>query len=320
MSSIVEAIYSVYEKESGRVRSRRPTASDGLGSVCSRLSWYEVHSPVPKVINPKLRRRMHYGVLHEENIINELRGLENWEIKGAGYRIRLWDIPGRVDLLVRENGKWKLLEVKTMNPEDFKRFQKEGLQSFIKYYEQFMFYMAALERMPFKDEDKIERGILLAENTFPLGELHSEELSIDRDCIDYMKEHTEELEAVLDLMKPPPRPFNYNSKECKWCRRKDECWRVVTPKDHKVFSEIKNQQAFKELVLNHIRNKEATDQAEGKLEDIRRELRTLLEEEGTTEVWVPVAQDFSVQVRVSQVSVSEYSVKSHTYPKLEVTW
>ncbi len=96
--------------------------------------------------------------------------------------VTMWGVKGKLDGIFLEGEEWKLLEIKTMNPKDFKRFKREGLTTLPRYYEQVMFYLAACGEIPFKEP--IDKAVLLAENTFPLGELHAEELTIDYECVD----------------------------------------------------------------------------------------------------------------------------------------
>lgn len=324
MTNLAEAIYSLYEQDSSTVARRHlPTASSGLASICSRYAWYEANSPRASTINTLLRRRMEYGNIHEDHIRDEIRKLQErggWELKGAGMRLSLWGVAGRVDLLVKENLRWKLLEVKTMNPEDFHLFQAEGLVAFPRYYEQFMFYLAACEKLPFKEEDEISAGVLLAENTWPLGELHAQELDLDHTCVEQMRENMEHLRELIPLPDPPPRSFPYDSKRCKYCWRKAECWNV-RQEERSISALSLGEEEAREvvrLVTEYLRFRDASQEADEKQSDVKKRLREIMDIHQVTEIHVPVAQDLSFHVTLKQVSVEEHVVRSYSFPRLEV--
>jgi hypothetical protein len=318
VTEIVQEIYDLYQQETrtGKRRGRKPTASDGLASLCSRYAWYEANSPRRGEIPALLRRRMDHGTQREEVIISEVRSLPNWKIKGVGLRIVQWGIAGKVDSLVCEKGFWKLLEIKTMNPADFSKFKEEGLVAFPRYYEQFMFYLAALEKMPFTEP--ITSGILLAENTFPLGELYAEELTLDLGCIDEMETKQEELGGVLHNRLPPPRPFPADSPRCTHCWRKPECWEIRQEPTGVSLNDLRESTKCYEALLVYLRNQTELTKVGDAVSEAKRTIRNILDEEGVTEVRADLGHGLFFKISLKEVSVKEYMVKGHTYPRLDI--
>ncbi len=323
MTDIVNAIYSLYEQDHPKVlRARTPTASSGLASICLRYAWYEAHPTEPRVVSTLLRRRMWYGVVHEDNIRDELRFLQDkktgWEIKGAGMRLELWGIRGKIDLLVKEREVWKLLEVKTMNPEDFKKFQTEGFAAFPRYYEQAMFYLAACEGLPWREQDVVNKGILLAENTFPLGELAAEEFELDHDCVYQMKENLDQLREIIPLPTPPPRSFTYESSNCTHCWRKHECWEVRQEIHSISATQLADPKEMGHLVTEYLRYNDQKEETEETLDKVKGRIRQILDENKATDISVPISHDLHFTITLSQVSVAKHTVESFSFPRLSI--
>jgi len=321
MTQLAEAIMSLYEKEETRAPRRRElSASDGLASACERLAWYEYNSPQPRGISNYLRRRFKYGNLHEDFIVDECGRLpsDQWKIKGSQLNINLWGKKGKVDLLVREGGHWKLLEIKTMNPIDFERFKTIGMEAFPRYYEQSQFYLAGLQKIPFKESEQIRSGILLGENTFPLGELYAVEFPLDEDLIEEMEEKTNHLDEVIFQVEPPLRPFTKESTKCQHCFRKEQCWdslqEPLASRDHltvvepEVFIRIYNEYLHADI--------EAKDW-KGKLEESKLQLRNIMEQEGLTSLAVNFS-GMQITIDLKDVEVAPYSVEANHYVRMDI--
>ncbi len=324
MNSLVEDIFSLYEKEESKPRSRMPSASNGLASLCERYAWYDMNSPKPRKINPYTGRRFMYGKVHEEIIVDEISRLEEkgWRLKGSQLKVSMWGIKGVIDLLIRspqeQGAKWYLLEIKTMNPEGFKEFKSEGLDSVPRYREQAMFYLGALQEIPFREKDKISGGILLVENTFPLGELHSVDFELDQDLLQRMSTKIEEIRELVVLSQPPPRPFTRESKDCTYCFRKKECWGSMPSHNRKTHYELTDPQEFARLLTAHLKSVENKKKVEETHEESQKDMRNFLEKENVTDIWADFGNGVTFSVSLSETEVKEYNVKAHSYIRLDI--
>ncbi len=320
---IVEAIFETYiEEESSTPRKKRKrflTASDGLASACSRFAWYENNEPRRGTTSSFLKRRFKYGNIHEDFIVSELSEAKGWRIKGGQMNLEMWGVKGKVDLLVKPPGRgWRLLEVKTMNPEDFKLFVKEGIAAFPRYEEQAMFYLGALQKVPFAEEDKVLKGILLAENTFPLGELHACYFDLDPDLLERMEANVESLRDIIEQREPPPRPFIKESKQCGWCNRRNECWNILKENKAVSHTDLKSAPQINKLVQEFLRHRDARNVAEDALEVLEMNLRNLMEQEKVSKLLVEFAPDVAFTVSLTAIDIAPHEVKGSNYVKLEV--
>jgi CRISPR/Cas system-associated exonuclease Cas4 (RecB family) len=333
MTRIVEAIMGLYEQtEQTYSRRRLPSASDGLASVCPRLAWYEYNTNVPTVFSPYLKRRFKYGNLHEDHIVDELStvhtldAFKDWRIKGSQLNISMWGRKGKIDLLVKEDNEWKMLEIKTMSPESFKLFKAEGLEGFPRYKEQATYYLAGLGQIPFVESERITKGILLAENTFPLGELHALEFTLDKELVAKMEQHTKELDDIVLLPSPPPRPFAKDSRVCTYCKRREQCWGLSIKIPRSIeYIHLKDPQTFATLMTNFLRAKnrrsevkDIYDEASEQYDESKVRLREILEAEEVTQVIFNPSDDIEISVSMTKVEVAEHLVRASEYVRVDV--
>ncbi len=365
-TQIADAIYTLYggkledddtPVEVRKGRKRHLSASDGLASACPRFAWYEANSPVPRIVNPFLRRRFMYGSLHEDKMVQELSELSSlgWQIKGSQMNVTMWGVRGYIDLIVGEptpileevmvsdiiagrnsEGQypqvpsghyrkaglkkvWKLLEIKTMNPEDFKNFKEVGLDAFPRYKEQAMFYLKALTLIPWaRPEESILKGILLGENTFPLGELFAVEFDLDNELIAEMEEHYDTIDTLIKYPKPPERPFAQDSKKCKFCFRKLECWGAVPRAGHATLDQLEDPKEFTRLLTKFMQTKERETKEHEAGEEWKRQFRNFLEKEGVNSINAEVVPGLRFTAEVKDIHKNAYTVKEHDEVRFEV--
>ena len=305
-----------------RPRRKVPSPSAGLATVCERFAWYNANKPLTSTDNPWLQRRFAYGHLHEDFIMKEIKERLKWQVKGQQMRVKLWGIPGQIDGLILDpsDNEWKLLEVKTMNPRDYALFQKEGIKAFPRYHEQATFYLAGCNAIPFADP--IEKGLLLAENTYPLGQLHVEEFGLDLDLFDEMQEHMEDVAKAIIGPTPPPRPYAEDSKQCAWCPRKEECWQMMK-KEKKYINAAEMEEAdfhiFADAIADYIEGQADTSIAKTKIASARTTLRNLMEKYKAKMVKAKIGENFHFDVRLQEIESSGYTVGPKKYVKLTVS-
>ena len=309
-------------KSTRRPRRKVPTPSAGLATVCERYAWYNANKPLTSEDNAWLQRRFAYGNLHEDFIIKEIRERLDWKVKGQQMNVKLWGINGKIDALVLdpEEDEWKLLEVKTMNPRDFELFKSEGMEAFPRYYEQATFYLAGCAMIPFADP--IEKGLLLAENTYPLGQLHVVEFDFNLDLFDAMREHMEEVAKAIIGPIPPPRPYDEGSKQCKWCPRREECWQTMK-KGQKWINirqmESADANVFKDAVAEYVDANATQSIAKAQINTAKTTLRNLMEKYKAQMVKVNMEGNFHFDVRLQEIESSGYTVGPNKYVRMTVS-
>ena len=322
MNSLVDDIFSLYSDGEGvPTRRRMVSASDGLASLCERYAWYEANSPIPRKIDTYLRRRFMYGKLHEDTMVSEISRLEarGWRMKGFQLRVSMWGIKGVIDLLVRDpEGRWWMLEIKTMNPEDFKKLKAMGLDAFPRIKEQSMFYLGAMQEIPFREKDRVVGGIVLAENTFPLGELIAVEFELDQELLRAMSTKIDEVREIIALSQPPPRPFTQDSKHCTYCFRRKQCWGTMPTPGFKTHHELTDPQTFARLLTAHLKTGKAVSESKDQHDDATRDMRNFLEQEKVTDIHADFGNGVSFTVTLSETQVKEYKVDAHSYIRLDV--
>jgi hypothetical protein len=184
---------------------------------------------------------------------------------------------------------------------------------------QSQFYLAGLDKIPFKESDKVKSCILLAENTFPLGELHAVEFPPDLDLIEEMEEKTKYLEDIISLPEPPERPYAQHSKKCNHCFRYKQCWNIIWSdfSYRDVLSEVSAEE-FVSVLNKYLRADTEVKKLSEEVDEFKRQLRNIMDKEKARNLSVDFGNGLKVQVDLTEVSGSEYWVKKDPYVTMNV--
>ena len=168
----------VVEVEGANEAPRTYLGMSEVGHECSRYLWLKVHEGFRDTFEGRLYRIFDTGYIIEKRIVRDLRK--------AGYKVNrgkkansFSDFDGKLrghsDGIIKcliESKKKHILEVKSMNDKQFKKFLKEGIQSsHPKYYAQAQLYMAYAD---------IERALFVVENKND-SERRQERIKYDRE-------------------------------------------------------------------------------------------------------------------------------------------
>ena len=118
----------------------------GVGHSCNRYIWYSFHHAYDNYISKRIRRLFDRGHWEEERVINDLlyHGLSSY---GAQSEITMHDdhVKGHVDEIVGDvptkETEDHVLEIKTMNINNFGKLLKHGIKAFPSYLMQVNMYM-----------------------------------------------------------------------------------------------------------------------------------------------------------------------------------
>lgn len=220
--------------ESGLIiqKPRSYLGMSGIGHECMRAIWYGFRWATYKKITRRTQRIFDRGDLEEERIIKDLKrvgvecyrrgedgehieifgkiGEEQQEVNGfAGHAMGHTDGEG---LGIIEAPKTPhLLEFKTSNAKNFKKFKDLGLERAHKVY--------------FGQSQRYMKGMDLTRTLFIVTNKDNEERHYER--VKFNKEHADGLVAkernIILSEDPMPKAFAKTWFECKWCDHKDVC-------------------------------------------------------------------------------------------------
>lgn len=146
MQELANEIYSLHEKLTDQEPRFHLGASE-IGHKCERALWYSFRWAFKVKKEGKLLRLFETGNLEEARIINELR-LLGYQVldREDGRQIRFTEdgghFSGSVDGKIFINGKWYILECKTINKKGFQYLKENGVKKAqYKHYAQMQTYM-----------------------------------------------------------------------------------------------------------------------------------------------------------------------------------
>jgi hypothetical protein len=215
-------------------REKQVKQGDALGlsmsqisSECNRQLWYLFRwTSTPEKIDGQKQSIFNTGNSWEKRLLNDLEAagfiVERTDLKtGKQFRIELADgwLRGKMDGTVRgipEAPKaLHIVEIKSMNENNFKLLKKKGLElGKPDHYAQCCLYMHAT---------KIERCLYLAVNKNS-DEIYSERIKYDRVFAARVEERIKKI-VYTDIA--PPKLFNNPDDRaayaCQWCPAKPQC-------------------------------------------------------------------------------------------------
>lgn len=199
--------------------SRKYMGLSGVGEVCDRKLWYSFKVP-KKITNPRVNRIFDLGNSIEDLVIQWLR-LAGFNVVdrdddgrqfGGEDEMLAWHIDGVITGLP-ESSKPHLLEVKSANDDNYKKFVKDGLQKTnSKYYAQCQTYM---------HKEGLERALFIVVNK-DTSEMYMERIRYNKmEAIYYINRAKE----IAKMETEPER--KYKTKAfflCKFCQWSEDCW------------------------------------------------------------------------------------------------
>ena len=221
MNKIIERIHEMVDSAIMKKtkENREYMGTSGLGEPCDRALWYSYHQPKPIDKAIVLRK---FDICHstEPVVIQWLKdaGMTVFTADKDGNQFGFVDgvIAGHVDLVILgipgDEKTPYLGEVKTANQFNFKKFQKEGLQSHPKYLVQVHVYLNKL---------KLKKALFIVANK-DSQELYFEIVEADEFiAVSALQRGF----VIAESTEMPERKYAMkNYFLCKFCNYNSECW------------------------------------------------------------------------------------------------
>lgn len=213
----IAKVDEVVASEGAKEAPRTYLGMSEIGHDCSRYLWLKFHKGFRDTFDGRMIRLFDTGYLIEKRIVKDLRK--------AGYKVNCGkksntfvdgNFRGHSDGIIsglKESKKKHILEIKSMNDKNFKKFLKEGMQaSNPKYYTQAQVYMGYA---------KLEKAIWIVENKNDSAR-RQERVSFDKT---FFKELQEKARLIIES-KAPPKGISEDESwwKCKFCQANNEDW------------------------------------------------------------------------------------------------
>lgn len=210
VSLINEAIIN-----NARKATRHYIGASLVGRPCNREIWYQYHGYISHKPTSQMQKTFDVGKKLEELILDyiELAEIELIRPDEENHYLSIFDesvevFQGHMDGMIRVNGEWIVLEIKTAKNSSFEVFKNKGLKVWSEqYYSQVQSYMGM---------GKYNKAVLICINK-DNSELHCE-------WVDFNLEYYQELKmkalAISALDEPPERinksPLFYVCRSCQF--------------------------------------------------------------------------------------------------------
>lgn len=197
-------------------RPRRYLGMSSIGDGCTRRLWLKYHGGFRERLTARQIRLFDMGKIIERRIIRQLRG--------AGYNVHSCqtayeDLGGRFkghpDGIIEgmeESTAHHILEIKSANEKNFKKFQENGIGHYPKYVAQVQCLMHYA---------KLDRAFFVVENKNNSAQ-YQERVHFDRAAFELLREKA----RLIIESDAPPLGINDNPMwwECKMCPLNNEEW------------------------------------------------------------------------------------------------
>jgi len=224
-NKIVEDIYEKWKKEGDSQTRRTYLGGSEIGKPCDRELWYSFRHCTENDFSGRLYRLFQRGHKEEETFVKDLRdiGCEVWEVDEDGKQFEVsacgGHFKGHTDGVARIPGYSKphLLEFKTSNTKEFKKLEKEGVESSKPiHFAQMQIYMHLMN---------LERALymVVCKET---DELYTERVRYSKKVSEGILEKASRI-IYGDL--PPRISDRRDSWDCKFCPAKGLCHGSISP-------------------------------------------------------------------------------------------
>ena len=216
---VVRAIDEGYNKEK-KEKARDYIGASGIGTTCDAYQAFCLRGFPNDPIEPKLKRIFKLGHILEDIVLKDLKekaDVRVWEVDGlTGKQYSYEQLGGHIVChmdghIETDDGILRVLEIKSMNDANFKKFAKEGVRiSHPKYFSQLQMMMAL---SGFKESF----FIAISKNS---SEYCAEIVKWDDFEIAFIKKRIE------DVIKNKAKKISKDETDwrCKGCFKKSVCW------------------------------------------------------------------------------------------------
>ena len=242
-SAVISAIYALQIRRQHEELERVYLGVSGIGEgthiglLCERSQWYEFRKALDPEHTPRELRLFETGHREEERIIFELRsaGFEVLEFSKNGSQWEVSDFgghfKGHLDGLIKIEGHWYLLEIKTSNTSEWKAVAKHGMPDKKKpHYAQIQTYLgyANIQWDHFGVEGEPPQSALYISHCKETDHLYAEFVDGDPDEFKLCRARAGN---IIHAMEPPPRIREQAlAKSCAHCTFHGICHDAEVPR------------------------------------------------------------------------------------------
>jgi hypothetical protein len=219
--TIEKDIDHAYEQEE-REPARSYIGASSVGSACEALLAFTLRGFPETPPSPKLKRIFKLGHILEDFVLDDLEKTKHHVLRGdESGQFSFKEVGGHVschlDGMIVIDGVKHVLEIKSMNDANHKKFIKDGVKfSHPKYFAQVQLMMAMSD---------IEKSLFIAINKNTC-EYHSEVVTADAIEQMYLEE---KIERILN-QKPTKISRDEADWRCRSCFKEGVCWQNVPVK------------------------------------------------------------------------------------------
>tara|TARA_R100000773_G_C4208756_1_gene108863 strand:+ start:210 stop:1058 length:849 start_codon:yes stop_codon:yes gene_type:complete len=216
---LIKAIDDGYRQEP-KEKARDYIGASGIGTQCDAYQAFSLRGFPNDVAEPKLKRIFKLGHILEDIVVKDIKDKADvrvWEKDGlTGRQYTYEQLGGHVVChmdghIETDDGVLRVLEIKSMNDANFKKFMKDGVRiSHPKYFSQLQMMMAL---SGFKESF----FIAISKNT---SEYHAEIVKWDDFEIAFIKKR---IEDVIEN-KAKKLATDETDWRCRGCFKKSVCW------------------------------------------------------------------------------------------------
>ncbi|MFA5794180.1 MAG: CRISPR-associated protein Cas4 [Candidatus Brocadiia bacterium] len=235
---------------------------------CLRALVYQWRGEKALPTNPRLFFIFADGDMHHKAIVQQLSdaGVEV-TMREAPLRDPKLNISGKLDALIKLDGRYYVLEIKSINRWGFEEVIRDGPKE--EHVIQLQLYLYFVQNI-FRIEAK--SGILLYKNK-DTSSFYDFDIPFDERVVNDFLDRLKQVESYIANNTLPDRPYPRTDWHCNYCDYREVCWLGVPEKGTVEITDEELVRAISELIFVKGQRKEFETKEDDLIEIVKEQLR-----------------------------------------------
>lgn len=299
MESLARVLINYGYQKLGEARPPRERHWPSDAGKCIRALVYQWRGEQVKSPDGRMFFIFRDGELHHQAIVKQLEDAGiNVTMKEAPLRDKERNISGKLDALIKMNGKYYVLEIKTVNRYAFDDICREGPRE--EHVLQLQLYLHYVQNI-FKIDAK--QGILLYKNK-DTSRFIDFPIDYDETCSQNFFDQMKAVEKHIADKTLPERPYERTDWHCQYCDYELICWAGVPEKRIPEITDEDLKRLIGEMIFVKEQRKDFEDK-EGKLTEL---IKQVFKDRGLSEGRIDsylIKLEETMQRRLNQKKLAE---------------